>query len=140
MPADKFQSVDEYIGAQPEPVHAILERVRAAIRKALPGAEETISYNMPTYTLRGNFIIHFAAWKRHFSIYPASAKLIWSFKKELAIARDLIKNTIRFPFTEPVPTALIERITKFRVKEQEERVKRKMSASTNMAGPKSKRR
>ena len=93
---------------------------------------------MPTYTLRGNFIIHFAAWKRHFSIYPASAKLIWSFKKELAIAT-LIKNTIRFPFTEPVPTALIERITKFRVKEQEERVKRKMSAP-NMAGPKSKRR
>ena len=127
MPADKFQSVDEYIGAQPEPVHAILERVRAAILKALPGAEETISYNMPTYTLRGNFIIHFAAWKRHFSIYPASQKLIWSFKKELAIAT-LIKNTIRFSLSEPVPTALIERIAKYRVKEQEERVKRKMSA------------
>jgi uncharacterized protein YdhG (YjbR/CyaY superfamily) len=138
MPADKFQSVDEYIGAQPEPVHAILERVRATIRKALPGAEETISYNMPTYTLRGNFIIHFAAWKRHFSIYPASAKLIWSFKKELAAAT-LIKNTIRFPLAEPVPTALIERITKFRVKEQEERVKRKMSAP-NTAAAKSKAR
>jgi uncharacterized protein YdhG (YjbR/CyaY superfamily) len=138
MPADKFQSVDEYIGAQPEPVHAILERVRAAIRKALPGAEETISYNMPTYTLRGNFIIHFAAWKRHFSIYPASQKLIWSFKKELAAAT-LIKNTIRFPLDQPVPTALIERIAKFRVKEQEERVKRKMSAP-NTAAAKSKAR
>ena len=138
MPADKFESVDEYIGAQPEAVHDILERVRATILKALPGAEETISYNMPTYTLRGNFIIHFAAWKRHFSIYPASAKLIWSFKKELAIAT-LIKNTIRFPLTEPVPTALIERITKFRVKEQEERVKRKMSAP-NTAAAKSKAR
>src|SRR5271170_6634896 len=133
MPADKFQSVDEYIAAQREPAHAILERVRAAIRKALPGAEETISYNMPTYTLRGNFIIHFAAWKRHFSIYPASAKLIWSFKKELAAAT-LIKNTIRFSLAEPVPTALIERITKFRVKEQEERAKRKA------ANPKSKAR
>jgi uncharacterized protein YdhG (YjbR/CyaY superfamily) len=138
MPADKFQSVDEYIGAQPEPVHAILERVRATIRKALPGAEETISYNMPTYTLRGNFIIHFAAWKRHFSIYPASPKLIWSFKKELAAAT-LIKNTIRFPLDQPVPTALIERIAKFRVKEQEERVKRKMSAP-NTAAAKSKAR
>jgi uncharacterized protein YdhG (YjbR/CyaY superfamily) len=138
MPADKFQSVDEYIGAQPEPVHAILERVRATILKALPGAEETISYNMPTYTLRGNFIIHFAAWKRHFSIYPASAKLIWSFKKELAAAT-LIKNTIRFPLDQPVPTALIERIAKFRVKEQEERVKRKMSAP-NTAAAKSKAR
>jgi uncharacterized protein YdhG (YjbR/CyaY superfamily) len=138
MPADKFQSVDEYIGAQPEPVHAILERVRATILKALPGAEETISYNMPTYTLRGNFIIHFAAWKRHFSIYPASPKLIWSFKKELAAAT-LIKNTIRFPLDQPVPTALIERIAKFRVKEQEERVKRKMSAP-NTAAAKSKAR
>jgi uncharacterized protein YdhG (YjbR/CyaY superfamily) len=138
MPADKFESVDEYIDAQREPVHAILQRVRAAILKALPGAEETISYNMPTYTLRGNFIIHFAAWKRHFSIYPASAKLIWSFKKELAAAT-LIKNTIRFPLDQPVPTALIERIAKFRVKEQEERVKRKMSAP-NTAAAKSKAR
>src|ERR1700679_3697373 len=126
MPADKFETVDEYIAAQRETVHAILQRVRATILKALPGAEETISYNMPTYTLRGNFIIHFAAWKRHFSLYPASAKLIWSFKKELAAAA-LIKNTIRFSLAEPVPTALIERITKFRVKEQEERVKRKAS-------------
>lgn len=132
MPADKFQTVDEYIGAQREPVQAILERVRATILKALPGAEETISYNMPTYHLRGNFIIHFAAWKRHFSIYPASAKLIWSFKKEIAAAK-IIKNTIRFPLDEPVPTALIERITKFRVKEQEERVKRKASAPKSKA-------
>jgi uncharacterized protein YdhG (YjbR/CyaY superfamily) len=138
MPADKFESVDEYIDAQRETAHAILKRVRAAILKALPGAEETISYNMPTYTLRGNFIIHFAAWKRHFSIYPASPKLIWSFKKELAAAT-LIKNTIRFPLDQPVPTALIERIAKFRVKEQEERVKRKMSAP-NTAAAKSKAR
>jgi uncharacterized protein YdhG (YjbR/CyaY superfamily) len=138
MPADKFQSVDEYIAAQREPVHAVLERVRAAILKALPGAEETISYNMPTYTLRGNFIIHFAAWKRHFSLYPASPKLIWSFKKEIAAAK-IVKNTIRFPLDEPVPTALIERIAKFRVKEQEERVKRKMSAP-NTAAAKSKAR
>ena len=138
MPADKFESVDEYIDAQRETAHAILQRVRAAILKALPGAEETISYNMPTYTLRGNFIIHFAAWKRHFSIYPASPKLIWSFKKELAAAT-LIKNTIRFPLDQPVPTALIERIAKFRVKEQEERVKRKMSAP-NTAAAKSKAR
>lgn len=138
MPADKFELVDDYIGAQPEAVHATLERVRTTILKALPGAEETISYNMPTYTLRGNFIIHFAAWKRHFSIYPASAKLIWSFKKEIAAAT-IVKNTIRFPLAEPVPTALIERIAKFRVKEQEERVKRKMSAP-NTASAKSKAR
>ena len=138
MPADKFETVDDYIDAQRETAHAILQRVRAAILKALPGAEETISYNMPTYTLRGNFIIHFAAWKRHFSLYPASPKLIWSFKKEIAAAK-IVKNTIRFPLDEPVPTGLIERIAKFRVKEQEERVKRKMSAP-NTAAAKSKAR
>jgi len=138
MPADKFETVDDYIDAQREAAHAILQRVRAAILKALPGAEETISYNMPTYTLRGNFIIHFAAWKRHFSLYPASPKLIWSFKKEIAAAK-IVKNTIRFPLDEPVPTGLIERIAKFRVKEQEERVKRKMSAP-NTAAAKSKAR
>jgi uncharacterized protein YdhG (YjbR/CyaY superfamily) len=76
--------------------------------------------------------------ERHFSLYPASPKLIWSFKKEIAAAK-IVKNTIRFPLDEPVPTALIERIAKFRVKEQEERVKRKMSAP-NTAAAKSKAR
>ena len=138
MPADKFETVDAYIDAQRETAHAILQRVRATILKALPGAEESMSDDVPTYTLRGNFIIHFAAWKRHFSLYPASPKLIWSFKKEIAAAK-IVKNTIRFPLDEPVPTALIERIAKFRVKEQEERVKRKMSAP-NTAAAKSKAR
>ena len=120
MPADKFETVDEYIGAQREPVHAILQRVRAAILKALPGAEETISYNMPTYRLDGGAVIHFAAWKKHFSLYPASAKLLTFFKKDLARAT-INNSTIRFSLAQPVPADLIGRIARFRVKEQAER-------------------
>jgi uncharacterized protein YdhG (YjbR/CyaY superfamily) len=128
MTASKFTSVDGYIAVQPESVRATLEQVRAAILKALPAAEETISYNMPTYKLRGTTIIHFAAWKMHFSLYPASAKLIRFFKKDLASAT-INKSTIRFPLAEPVPVKLIGRIAKFRVKEQAERAKMKKARS-----------
>jgi uncharacterized protein YdhG (YjbR/CyaY superfamily) len=124
MTASKFKSVDDYIAAQPESAHAVLEQVRAAILKALPRAEETISYNMPTYKFRDTTIIHFAAWKKHFSLYPASAKLIRYFKTDLASAT-INKSTIRFPLDEPAPVKLIGLIAKFRVKELTERAKEK---------------
>jgi uncharacterized protein YdhG (YjbR/CyaY superfamily) len=64
-------------------------------------------------------LICFAAWKRHFSLYPASAKLIRFFKKDLAVGA-INKSTIRFALAEPVPVKLIGRIAKFRLKEQAE--------------------
>ncbi|MGD0145060.1 MAG: DUF1801 domain-containing protein [Rhizomicrobium sp.] len=121
-----FKSVDDYIAAQPQSVRAALERVRGAIRKALPRAEETISYNMPSYKLGGETVIHFAAWKKHFSLYPASEKLLAFFKKDLAAAT-INKSTIRFAFSEPVPAELIARIAKYRVKELADRAKAKAS-------------
>jgi uncharacterized protein YdhG (YjbR/CyaY superfamily) len=121
-----FKSVDEYIAAQPESAHAVLKRVRAAIRAALPKAEETIAYNMPTYKQGGETVIHFAAWKKHFSLYPASAKLLAFFKKDLAVAT-INKSTIRFALAEPVPAKLIGHIAKYRVKELAERAKTKAS-------------
>jgi uncharacterized protein YdhG (YjbR/CyaY superfamily) len=120
MTVSKFKSVDDYIGRQSESSRTVLERVRAAIRQALPSADETISYNIPAYKLRGGAVIYFAAWKRHYSLYPASAKLIKFFKNDLAAA-EINKSTIRFPLAEPVPVDLIGRIAKFRVKEQTER-------------------
>jgi uncharacterized protein YdhG (YjbR/CyaY superfamily) len=126
MTGNKFKSVDDYIGGQPESVRAVLEQVRVAIRDAIPASDETISYNIPTYTLRSNVVIYFAAWKKHFSLYPASAKLIEFFKKDLAAAT-INKSTIRFPLAEPVPVKLIGRIAKFRVKEQVKRAKAKKS-------------
>jgi uncharacterized protein YdhG (YjbR/CyaY superfamily) len=119
-----FKSVDDYIAAQPEAVRGVLEHVRGAIRRAAPGALEGISYNMPTYTLNGNRLLHFAAWKQHCSIYAATAGVVAAFKGELA-SYQVDKGTIRFPLSEPVPVELIGRITKFRANEVEDRGKAK---------------
>ena len=116
MAKTAFESVDAYIASHPEPVQAILKHVRTIIRKAVPGAEETISYNIPTYKLQGAPVIYFAGWKNHYSLYPAQARLVAAFKDELAPYK-ISKGTIRFPLAEPVPAKLIERIAKFRAKE-----------------------
>ena len=123
-----FQSVDGYIASQPEAARGVLQRVRGAIRKAVPAAEETISYNMPTYKLHGEAMLYFAGWKRHYSLYPATARVLAAFQDELA-AFDIVKSTIRFPLSEPVPAKLIGLIAKFRAKEIAGRVKPNASAS-----------
>jgi uncharacterized protein YdhG (YjbR/CyaY superfamily) len=68
----EVSSVDDYIAAQPKEVQGALRGVRGAIRKALAGAQETISYKIPTYKQDGKTVIYFAAWKAHYSVYPAS--------------------------------------------------------------------
>jgi len=122
MAKQGFQSVDEYLVSQPKTAQAQLERVRAAIQKALPKAEEVISYQIPTYKLDGSAVIYFAGWKKHYSLYPASGRLIAAFQDEL-VPYEIRKSTIRFPLSEPVPWKLIERIAKFRLKEIAERKK-----------------
>jgi len=127
MAKTNFKSVDEYMATQPERAQAVLERVRSNIRKALPGAEEVISYQIPAYKLHGGCVLYFAGWKQHYSLYPAGDRLVSAFKKELAPYK-LSKGTIRFPLSEPVPVKLIERIAKFRAKEVAERQKSKAAA------------
>jgi uncharacterized protein YdhG (YjbR/CyaY superfamily) len=116
--------VDEYIATQPEDAQPILKRVRGTIQKAVPRAEEVISYQIPAYKLNGGAVIYFAGWKEHYSLYPASDRLVKAFKSELARYK-VSKGTIRFPLSEPVPAKLIASIAKFRAKETEERVKAK---------------
>jgi uncharacterized protein YdhG (YjbR/CyaY superfamily) len=116
MMSNQFNSVDEYIAAQPEAVRSILGIVRSAIRKAAPEAEEVISYNMPTYKLQGSRLLYFAVWKQHYAIYAATEQVVAAFQKELA-PYEIDKGTIRFPLSAPVPVKLIERITKFRAQE-----------------------
>jgi uncharacterized protein YdhG (YjbR/CyaY superfamily) len=115
-----FKSVDDYIASQPDGAQTLLHRVRRTIRKAVPQAEETISYKMPTYRLHGKRMLFFAGWKRHYSLYPATKHIIATFKQELA-PYEISKRTIRFPLFEPVPVKLIERIVKFRAKEVSDR-------------------
>jgi len=102
-------------------VQLILGRVRNAIRKAAPAAQEVISYDMPTYTLDGRRLLYFAVWKQHYSIYAATQQVVAAFQTELA-AYQIDKGTIRFPLFGPVPVKLIGRITKFRAKEVAVRV------------------
>jgi uncharacterized protein YdhG (YjbR/CyaY superfamily) len=116
MDKNDFKSVDEYIAYQPKAVQIALRRVRNTIRKAMPGAEELISYKMPAYKLGGERVLFFAGWKNHYSLYPAGARLLAAFKDELAPYK-VSKGTIRFPLSEPVPVKLIERIAKFRLQE-----------------------
>jgi len=116
MAKSDFKSVVEYIAAQPEAVRSILERVRSAIRAALPSAEEAISYQIPAYKIDGSPVIYFAGWKRHYSLYPATGRVLTAFEDELA-AYEVNKATIRFLLSEPVPVKLIGRIAKFRAKE-----------------------
>jgi uncharacterized protein YdhG (YjbR/CyaY superfamily) len=127
MAKTHFKSVDEYLAKHPEEVQAILQRVRGAIRKAMPGAEEVISYQIPTYKLPGGSVLYFAGWKQHYSLYPATDQLIEAFKDELA-PYEIEKGTIRFPLSQPVPVKLIERIAKFRAKEVAESARAKLAA------------
>ena len=117
-------SVDEYIASQPEAVQDILRRVRSTIRKAVPAAEEVISYKIPAYKLHGTDLLYFAGWKHHYSLYPVNERVTAAFKDELA-PYEISKGTVRFPLSKPVPVKLIERIAKFRAKDVADRAKAK---------------
>ena len=117
------KNIDEYIARFPGDVQKILQNIRALIKEAVPDAEEKISYQIPTFTLNGNYLIYFAAFKNHVSIYPAP-RGTEKFKKELA-AYEGGKGTVRFPFDEPIPYGLIKRIVKFKLKENLEKAKKK---------------
>jgi uncharacterized protein YdhG (YjbR/CyaY superfamily) len=117
MAKTTFTSVDEYIAAQPKAAQVALKRVRSAIRKGVPGAEEAISYQIPTYRLHGRYVIYFAGWKEHYSIYPSTSPLVAAFEKALEPYEVNDKGTIRFPLSRPVPVKLIEGLAKFRAKE-----------------------
>jgi len=116
MAKTDYRSVDQYIAAQPADTRAVLQRVRSAIRIALPAAEEVITYQIPTYRLRGATVLYFAGWKRHWSLYPASDDLVGAFAADLA-PYTVEKGTIRFPLTGPVPVKLVQRIARFRARE-----------------------
>jgi len=116
MAKKDFKSVDQYIAMQPENVQAILQLVRSTIRKAVPGAEEVISYQIPAYKLPGGTVIWFAGWKQHYSLYPVTDRIVKTFKDDHA-QYTVNKGTIRFPLSRPVPVELIEHIAQARVKE-----------------------
>jgi uncharacterized protein YdhG (YjbR/CyaY superfamily) len=134
-----FKSVDEYMASQPEATRGVLERVRRTIRKALPGSEEVISYQIPAYKLNGRTVIYFAGWRQHYSVYPSTDRLVARFKKDLA-GYEVSKGTIRFPLSEAVPVKLIEAVARFRAKEVAQREQTKAAARTKSVGRTKKKR
>lgn len=114
---NKYETIDEYIKTFPKDIQNILEKVRQAIKESAPGAEEAISYQMPTFKLNGN-LVHFAGYKNHIGFYPTPSGTE-AFKKEIAVYR-AGKGSIQFPIDKPIPISLIKKIVKFRVNESAE--------------------
>lgn len=124
MDADQpaSETIDEYIAGFPDDVQAILQKIRITIREAAPDAQETISYRMPTFTLKGN-LVHFAAYKKHIGFYPIPTG-IEAFQDELSVYKQG-KGSVQFPLDQPIPYDLIGRIVAFRVKENLEKASAK---------------
>ena len=120
-----INSIDEYIATFPKDIQKILEELRTTIKEAAPGAEEKISYQLPTFFLNGN-LVHFAAFKKHIGFYPTPSG-IEAFQKELSVYEGA-KGSVQFPIDEPMPLKLIRRIVKFRVAENIKKAKIKSVA------------
>ena len=123
MATTKPTDIDGYIAGFPKNIQKVLQQVRTIIKKAAPGAEETISYAIPAFTYKGRILIYFAGFKNHISLYPAPRENE-AFKKELSAYKGG-KGTVQFPLDKPMPLNLITKIVKFRIKENLERVKTK---------------
>lgn len=122
-----------FIAGFPSETQALLNRIRAIIRKAAPGATETISYGIPTFVLEGN-LVHFSGYKSHIGFYPGAGG-IEAFKKELS-AYVTSKGTVQFPLDKSLPAALITRIVRFRVQQNLEKAKtKKEGKKTKAASP-----
>jgi uncharacterized protein YdhG (YjbR/CyaY superfamily) len=108
------QTIDEYIAGFPPEIQAILEKIRATVKEAAPDAEEAISYQMPTFRLKGN-LVHFAAFTTHIGFYPTPTG-IEEFEDELSVYRGG-KGSAKFSLDQPIPFELISKIVRFRVQE-----------------------
>jgi len=129
MPAKKktaastpVSNVDDYLAALPEEARATLEKLRKAIKAAAPKAVEVISYQIPTFKYHG-FLVAFAAWRKHCGLYVMSKAVMEAHKDELK-SYDIGKTatTIRFPANSPLPAALVRKLVKARIAENEARV------------------
>ena len=110
-----FSSIDEYIATFPEDTQKIMQQLRKTIKTAAPKAEEKISYQMPTFTLNGTYLVYFAGWKTHIAFYGAPRGNA-EFKEDLSVYESG-QGTLKFPLDKPMPLKLISKIVKFRVAE-----------------------
>ena len=124
--ARNFKTMDEYISTFPEDVQGVLNELRQTIKVAAPQAQETINYQIPTFTLNGN-LVHFAAFENHIGFYPTPSGME-AFEHELSSYKRA-KGSVQFPIDQPLPLALIRRIVEYRVKENLARKHKKKNGS-----------
>ncbi len=107
--------IDSYIAIQPKKARVALEKLRQTIRAVAPEAEEVISYKMPAFRYHGR-LVYFAAFKDHYSLFPASSSLLGKMKDELKSYKTAV-GTLQFEYDKPLPVALVKKIVKARMKE-----------------------
>lgn len=117
--AAQFRTIDEYIASFPADVQSVLREVLRRCLDAVPGAEQTISYGIPTLKLDGHYVVYFAAWKHHISVYPIP-------RGDTELQADLdpyraAKGTLKFMLNKPIPYDLITRVAAALVQEREAR-------------------
>src|SRR5438105_2943289 len=110
-----IKNIDDYIALQPQKVRVVLEKLRFTIQKAAPKAEEVISYGIPAFKYNG-ILVYFAAFKNHCSFFPGSKAVIAEFKEQLKLFKTSA-GTIRFTLEKPLPSSLVTKIVKMRVKQ-----------------------
>jgi len=112
----KPATVEEYLAALPEKQRAALERLRKTLRAAAPGATEGIAYQMPAFKAHGRWLVGYAAFRDHCSLFPMSGKVVEDFAEELG-DYPTTKGTIHFTAEKPLPAALVKKIVRARVAE-----------------------
>jgi uncharacterized protein YdhG (YjbR/CyaY superfamily) len=118
-PTRAVETIDDYIRSAPAEVRPKLEKIRSIVRSAAPGAQEKISYRMPTFTLNGN-LVHFAAFTKHIGFFPTGVALEKDIPEVAAYRAS--RGTLHFSLDEPLPVALIRRIVSLRVAQNRARV------------------
>jgi uncharacterized protein YdhG (YjbR/CyaY superfamily) len=117
--ANGSKDVDEYLARVPEEARAALQKLRKTIRAAVPRATEGISYGIPTFTLHGRALVWYAAFKNHCSFFPLSSAMREAHGKDLEGYDTISKGTLRFSANKPPPAALVRKLVKMRIAENE---------------------
>lgn len=120
MDSRKPTTIDDYIATCPAKVQAILKKTRKTIATAAPDATESICYGIPTFKL-GRNLVHFGAFKEHLGFYPTPSGIA-TFAQELS-GYNTSRGAAQFPYDQPIPYDLVEKITRFRVAEEAARGK-----------------
>ena len=120
--ATVYKTIDEYIAIFPEETQSLLRKVRNTIKSVAPETTEGISYGIPTFYLKEKYLVYFAGFKHHISVYPATTAAVDNVKglSDYKVS----KGTLKFPLTKPIPFDLIKQFVRYRLQEESERVKK----------------